>query len=157
MYINSHHVVQMGLRVRREEISTIMALDLPSSFGTYPTPLTWENAWQDYLDLKYLKMPISTLTMAGFQVKQFLSLTTPSEASISSFNCDHRSLCKLQRDLFTLATARSTEDEFEATWRVAGPQTRQKHYFVAMKNLCAAPGVGKERRWVFILSSSMQP
>jgi hypothetical protein len=130
---------------------------LPSSIGTYPTPLEWENAWQDYLDIKYLKMPISVLTMAGSKVIRFLSLTTPSEASISSFSSDHHSLCKLQRDLFIPVTIRSTEDDFEAKWRVAGPQARQKHYFAAMKILCAVPGFEKERPWVFILSSSMQP
>lgn len=128
---------------------------VPSSLGTYPTLLAWENAWQDYLELLFLKTPISALAIAGSKCNQILSLAPASEASVSNFHCDHRSLCELQRDLLSLATSRSTEDDFEAKWRVAGPQARQKHYFAAMKNLCAVPGVESERRWVFVLSSSI--
>jgi hypothetical protein len=58
---------------------------------------------------------------------------------------NHRTLCELQRDLQSVVGDLRIVHHFEDAWRAAGPTTREKHYFEAMRHVCAIPDMEGQR------------
>jgi hypothetical protein len=113
--------------------------------------LAWERAWQKELDVVYVKASIAQLKSVGKEGQRLATSSSLStEPSISVFQFNHPTLCRLQQDLLDLAAEKCVVDNFEDKWRAAGPKEREKHYFEAMKRVCRMPDMEKQRRCVVL-------